>query len=159
MAKFNSLEEAVFKGKASDIIDILWESKDFDQLFDAGKGVHMSALHLFASAGWETAVEVLLDFGANVNVRDSNGNTPLHNALLRKDRKYRATIELLIDKEADINAQNYEGDTPLHRALINYDYETASLLIDIGANTDIKNKKSISPKLIFSFDRLKTIIP
>lgn len=159
MAKFNTLQEAVFNGGATDIIDILWESKDYDQLFDAGKGVHMSALHLFASAGWDPAVQVVLEFGANTNVRDSNGNTPLHNALLKKDTKYDATIQLLINNGADINAQNYDGDTPLHRALINYDYETASLLMDKGANTDIANKKGITPKLMSSFDKLKEIIP
>lgn len=159
MSKFKSLEEAIFNGKVTDTIDFLWESKDFDQLSDAGKGVHMSALHLFASSGWEPAVEVLLELGANINVRDSRGNTPLHNALLRKDRKYNATIELLLDKGADINAQNYEGGTPLHSALVNYDYETASLLIDRGADIDIPNKLGITPRLMSALDKLKKIIP
>jgi ankyrin repeat protein len=159
MSKFKSLEEAIFNGEVTDTIDFLWETKDFDQLFDAGKGVHMSALHLYASSGWEPAVEILLKLGANVNVRDNHGNAPLHNALLRKDKKYRATIELLLDKGADINAQNYEGGTPLHNALVNYDYEAASLLIDRGADVDISNNLGITPRLMSAFDKLKKTIP
>ena len=151
MSKYNSLEESVFKGTVTDIIDCLWDSKDFDKLFDAGKGVHMSALHLFASAGWEPAAEVLLELGADINVRDSQGNTPLHDAFLKKDNKYKVIIELLIDKGADINAQNYEGNTPLHSALVNYDYDTASLLINMGADINIPNKLGTTPKQMYAF--------
>ena len=77
MGKFNSLEEIIAaRGSFRDMIDFIWATRDLDQLFDAGHGIRMSTLDLFASAGEELFVKVLLQLGANINVRDSRGRHP-----------------------------------------------------------------------------------
>jgi ankyrin repeat protein len=56
-------------------------------------------------------VEHLLDMGANVNVSDSQDETPLHYAsrLALCD-----IVEMLITRKADVNAKDKGGVTPLH---------------------------------------------
>ena len=57
------------------------------------------------------AVEILLKHGANPNVRDSRGSTPLYYAVWGSD--FGKKIELLLDHRADPNVRNNDGDTPL----------------------------------------------
>ncbi|SCV27628.1 uncharacterized protein FFB14_01645 [Fusarium fujikuroi] len=74
----------------------------------------------------EEFVQMLIAAGANIFVRDENGNTPLHLLLQREwkllvdDRggevwqgSVYPTMELLLSKGADINARNQMGETPI----------------------------------------------
>jgi ankyrin repeat protein len=45
-------------------------------------------------------VSALLDYGADVNARDTSDFTPLRLAVLRKDQL--ATVRLLLDRGADV---------------------------------------------------------
>jgi ankyrin repeat protein/N-acetylneuraminic acid mutarotase len=76
-----------------------------------------SALHLVAN-NRDPAVALecgkrLLRAGANPNLRDSDGNTPL---LLAVDAKRSDLVELLLANNADPNAQNNQGQTALDRS-------------------------------------------
>ena len=55
-------------------------------------------------------VELLLDSGASVHVRQADGRTPLHLAVRRNDR----CLKMLIDRGADITTQADDGSTPAH---------------------------------------------
>ena len=54
--------------------------------------------------------ELLISKGAQVNVQDDEGNTPLHHAV---KGEHRDVAELLIGKGADVNARNQRGFTPI----------------------------------------------
>ena len=58
--------------------------------------------------------EVLINCGANVNVTDSNGSTPLHCAACYRDADF---CKILIDAGADTTAMDNSGDTPLDLAM------------------------------------------
>ena len=58
-------------------------------------------------------VDYLISNGANTNVKDEYGNTPLHYASLYGKSK---VVKYLINKGADINKKNNKGNTPLHYA-------------------------------------------
>jgi len=60
-------------------------------------------------------VEVLLDFGARIDVSDSLGNSPLHNAVLYHPST-QDTVDLLLLRGADTGAKNYEDQTPVTMA-------------------------------------------
>jgi len=88
--------------------------------------------------------EILIDRGADVNVKNSKKYfTPLHE-LCRKsiDSKgyYIEIIDFLLDMEAEINARDHIGNTPLHLS-----YQANSDLIDIfidrGADINSKNQQ------------------
>ena len=51
---------------------------------------------------------------ADVNLRDSFGKTPLHNAILGNQVKI---VEMLLKSGADVKATDERGDTPLHTAV------------------------------------------
>jgi uncharacterized protein len=76
----------------------------------AGYGEGFAAnSHRFAPTGMLAAVSYLVEeLGADVNARDHEGNTALHNAAARGDVEM---IKYLVSKGADVTAVNREGKT------------------------------------------------
>ncbi len=76
----------------------------------AGYGEGFAAnSHRFAPTGMLAAVKYLVEeLGADVNARDHEGNTALHNAAARGDVEM---IKYLVSKGADVTAVNREGKT------------------------------------------------
>ena len=63
------------------------------------------------------AIKVLIERGANVDQRDSRGDTPLHLAARRDDTLENiALVSLLLDKDANPNIRNNAGWRPLDLA-------------------------------------------
>ncbi|KAI6677327.1 hypothetical protein NL676_038123 [Syzygium grande] len=71
-------------------------------------------LHLACEAADIGMLELLLQYGANVNAVDSGGNMPLHRCILRGRT---ANAKMLLARGADPQALNYEGKTPLELAV------------------------------------------
>lgn len=87
--------------------------------------------------GDKAAVEALLAKGVDVNVRDTNGRTPLHWA------REKDIAELLLAKGSDVNAKNEYGFTPLH--LKAYEKDVAELLLAKGADVNAKATNGYTP--------------
>jgi ankyrin repeat protein len=93
-------------------------------------------------SGNSAEIAHLIEAGANIQIKDHHGNTPLHIVASRGDCE---SIKLLINKRAKINSTNDNGDTPLHEAADNGRLEAAKLLIEKGANVNAKNKQNKTP--------------
>jgi ankyrin repeat protein len=89
-----------------------------------------SALHVAADNEYEEVVRLLLNRGADPNLKDDWQQVPLHNTTQNKNQ---TIAELLIDSGADINAQDHKGRTPLHRCK---SLAVAKLLISKGADVN-----------------------
>lgn len=87
-------------------------------------------LHLTCEEANLTAI--LIQNGAELEVRDREGCTPLALATLKKQK---AVMKMLIEAGADINAYSYVGWTPLHCAVWTGSAEIVDLLIENGADT------------------------
>jgi len=81
-------------------------------------------------------VHTLIKHGANVNVKDKKGVTPLHLA------ENMDVVRLLVKHGADVNATDDGGQTPLHNCKKK---DIAQLLIKHGANVYAKNKVGETP--------------
>ena len=94
--------------------------------------------------GYEEVVELLLDKGADVNLPNTKGETPL--ILAMKHYYIPNIVKLLLDKgAADPNISNRKKETPLILAI---NYNTAKivkLLLDKGANIYIPNSEGETP--------------
>lgn len=70
--------------------------------------------HHHSPAGWLPAVKYLVDdLHVNVNARDHEGNTALHDAASRGDNE---VIQFLVSRGADVKAVNREGKTTVDMA-------------------------------------------
>ena len=106
-----------------------------------------------AQWGHKNVVELLIAKGADVNAKNSKGDTPLH-AAYKID-----IIKLFIARGANVNARNNEGNTPLHLALRGTDgSDIANLLITNGADINAKSNEGITPLHIAAFRGQRDIV-
>ena len=113
--------------------------KDFiDSLVDG-----VSRMHRAAATQTEHQIRELLERGADPNVRNFRGETPLHRAAIRNpDLDVSRT---LIGAGADPNAQDEKGATPLHCAAHNPSTGRAHLLIEAGADVGARDNSGATP--------------
>jgi ankyrin repeat protein len=84
----------------------------------------------------------LIKTGANVNMSNSEGTTPLMWVLkgYQNDSKKLEVIKLLLENGADINSEDKKGNTVLFYSLLEDDYSIAKYLLDNGGNIKYKSK-------------------
>ncbi|XP_018571753.1 uncharacterized protein LOC108911327 [Anoplophora glabripennis] len=88
-------------------------------------------------------VKQLVQMGNSVNINDSNGNTPLHVAVIKNNMEI---LDYLLSRDGtDLNTQNFCGETPLLLAVKDEKVEAARRLIEAGANVNIPNHEDVTP--------------
>jgi ankyrin repeat protein len=90
--------------------------------------------------GW---LGLLYQKGANLNLKDREGNTPLILATLTR---WSEGVATLIRLKAQVNAQNRLGETALLKAVQARDVALTKALIDAGASPDIADNSGISAR-------------
>jgi len=81
-------------------------------------------------------VQILLQYGANVNAANCLGATPLHYVCLRKSN-WRGIANILLENGAAIDAQTLAGKTALHFACEQQVPELVEVLCLFGANANL----------------------
>jgi ankyrin repeat protein len=81
---------------------------------------------------------VSLDYFADVNIADVNGNTPL---IVASELGYQEVANTLVEAGAQIDSTNNVGKTALMACASKGEKEIALMLIDAGVKLDVKDKK------------------
>ena len=92
-----------------------------------------TGLHIVIERRDSTWLAFLLQKGANPNIADKEGMTPL---LLATQLRFVEGVRILLSKNAKVNDANRQGETALIRAVQLRDAEMVRLLLDNGADPD-----------------------
>jgi len=84
----------------------------------------------------ESEMKVMIEAGADVNVRNDYNRTPLH---IQKDQ---GVVRLLIEAGADVNARDNYNYTPLY---FQKDEGSIRLLIEAGSDVNVRNDFNNTP--------------
>jgi ankyrin repeat protein len=142
----NALHSATWYTTNTEIFDLLLEHDKVkvDDVDENGE----SALHKAAYFSNVIAVQKLLEKGANPNIVDKNGASPLHFVAPQSDGI--PIIDLLLEAQkvkgkGDVNDRDYQGRTALHYAAGSSNEITAEHLITKGADIHYRDKYNATP--------------
>ena len=91
---------------------------------------------------FENIAEMLIKHGANCNVKDHKGLTPLHYAVNKLSIDL---VQLLLNHGANGNVKDHNGLTPLHYAVKVSRTDLVKLLLSHGANGNVKDHNGLTP--------------
>ena len=97
------------------------------------------ALHIASRNGDTQTVQLLVDCGADVNVLNGDGQTPLHTAADGKKDCPKLCF-ILLKHNAKIDAVDKDGNQPLHLAWKRGHTKTSHLLLSNGADVNALNE-------------------
>ncbi|CAI9731786.1 repeat domain-containing 46-like [Octopus vulgaris] len=107
MERGHALKDAILDGDISKVKELLdLKTYDTNEQTNSGK----TALHLAAIRGYSEIIELLLNHGANPNIKDRNGNTPLHWC------GHIESTDLLVSHGASLSIRNKMHKTPIQLA-------------------------------------------
>ncbi|AVP87273.1 hypothetical protein phytr_3190 [Candidatus Phycorickettsia trachydisci] len=124
------LAKAVNTGDVRQIKECLKQNYDVNKRFNPP--LDWSYMHeaTYSITNSITILRLLLDSGADMEVKDSQGRTPLFYAVIRGNIQ---TIEFLTNKGGNIHSKDNDGRTMLFYAIANREYKTAKYLLKLGA--------------------------
>lgn len=108
-----------------------------------------AAIHITVRRSDAPWMALILRSGANPNLRDAEGNTPL---ILATQVRWTDGLRLLLDFGVQVNAQNRLGETALLKAVQARDIESVKLLVEGRSNPDIADNSGTSPRSLANSD-------
>jgi ankyrin repeat protein len=113
-------------------------------LLNAKDPVQSTLLHHAAGFGTLETMKLLLESGAEVNVANRRGSSPLHWAIHDE-----AKVRLLLSRGANVNVKQSQGRTPLYlAALLGDGHAILRLLLENGADPNIKSANGRTPLMV-----------
>lgn len=102
---------------------------------------------------------ILLKAGADVNLTDRNGCTPLYKAAYHGRP---VLVDVLVQAGADLNKSDKEGQTPLYicvqNAIVHSSYATVEMLLAAGAKVHQSDKNGKAPIHVASHWKIKDVL-
>ncbi|KAL8676622.1 MAG: hypothetical protein Q9186_006870 [Xanthomendoza sp. 1 TL-2023] len=86
-------------------------------------------IHTAAQSGYTRIIQLLLQSGCDVNLKDGTGSTPLH---VSAAEGHAEVVRLLVNHGSDVDAMDNLGWTPIHLATRNGHTDCVELLLRLG---------------------------
>ena len=156
--RFGTPAVAALAGRHLELAQVLHRNGSSMDPRDSGRG---NPLNCAAYVGNLEMVQVLLDYGVDVNVQNSSGIGPLARAtegLVEGCCRDPRVVRLLLDRGADPNATNSNRETPLHDASRFGRIDIARVLVEHGARVEVKNRWRRTPVDVASGERRNEMI-
>jgi len=114
-----------------------------------------TALYAAVFGNYIEIAQLLIDAKANLNIENKEGETPLY---LAAGYNYIEITQLLIKEGVNLNHQNKEdGNTALHMVAKKNNRKIALILINAGADVNIKNNKGETAVALAKTPEIKTV--
>jgi ankyrin repeat protein len=133
---YNALSQAVADDDLELVIELIAKGADVNE--KEGNSSNITPIFLAVGNGNLMIIETLLYFGAKVNVRDEERQTPLMN--LDEDANAEL-VRLLVKHGAKVNSIDEEGNTALIHTVEYAKPEVLQELISNGARINVRNKE------------------
>lgn len=112
------------------------------------------------STNAKTSIElmtVLLDYGADINMKDKTGNTPIHEATGVWGNK--DVAQFLLDNNTNPNVLNNDNQSPLEKAIYHAkDLELIKLLLAEGAQITSENSMKLFDACLINIELCENIL-
>jgi len=145
MSKKTELLEAIMSCNEREVENLLsskilfWKAVSPNTKYNAG----WTPLITASVNGYISIVEMLLKAGANIDLANEDGLTPLNIASQSKNNL--TVVEALLKAGANMDIANKDGETPIYIASMRDNLPVFELLLKAGANVDIANKDGETP--------------
>ena len=123
-----------------EIVALIRNSSEWKE-YEESKYENLSLFDLIKN-GKIDLVKKKIESGADVNIKDNDGNSPL---ILASSEGCIEIVKLLIDHGVGVDVKNNNGDTSLYWAAEKGHSEIVKLLLEHGADVNAKNKDRSTP--------------
>lgn len=104
-----------------------------------------SAVHWATEKSQLKALELLLQSGAHVNLKDQRGRSALNKIPYFKSADPAGLIRCLIQYDIELDDQDNNGETACHKSVMEDHLDSIKLLMAAGANMELKSKLELTP--------------
>jgi len=132
---YTPLHAAAFERSPELVTLLIANGADVNAMTEDGFGVLDAACSNWSNG---EVVRLLLNAGANPNIKGKDGVTPLQKVAWRESAQ---VLKILLDGGAEIDQAGFEGATALHWAIEGDNIEAALLLAERGADGNARTKK------------------
>ncbi len=139
-ASADEIHDAVRSG---DLVKVKTLLKTHSEWLNSPDQNQKTPLLLSLESGHAAIARYLIDQGADINLKDKDKNSPIHNAAYLGNLEI---VDLLLKKgAASLNEGNYRGQTPLHLACERGHPGVVTRLLEAGADVEARDTLGRTP--------------
>eukprot|EP00976_Prorocentrum_cordatum_P064183 1177395-Prorocentrum_minimum.AAC.1 len=136
---------AVRFGNVDICIELLAEVAHVNTYFVEG-GTTLMHVYSHSSYPNSSLFTVLVEGGVDINARNHEGRTPLHEAAYFANYN---VVKQLVSAGADVNISDHMGETPLHDAMIQGHIPVVEALLTHKASVNAKSQYGETPLMVY----------
>lgn len=133
------LHVAILEDEIETVFELINDPTKISESIDDETWGGNTALQLAVQSNNFQLSKLLVNAGANVDIKNEDGDVALHFAVQLNNFQI---SKLLVGASANVNKVNDDGYTPLHYAVKSNNYRISKLLVETGANVNARSNVS-----------------